>query len=70
MSNTALQVANMIDMLPESDQQLAFEPIKKLVLAWDPDFTKVTPQEAKEIEEAEINMKNGDIVSHEDIDWD
>lgn len=70
MSNTALQVANMIDMLPESDQQLAFELIKKLVLAWDPDFTKVTPQEAKELEEAEINMKNGDIVSHEDIDWD
>lgn len=70
MSNTAQQVANMIDMLPESDQQLAFELIKKLVLAWDPDFTKVTPQEAKELEEAEINMKNGDIVSHEDIDWD
>lgn len=70
MSNTAQQVANMIDMLPESDQQLAFELIKKLVLAWDPNFTKVTPQEAKELEEAEINMKNGDIVSHEDIDWD
>ena len=45
MSNTAQQVANMIDMLPENDQQLAFELIKKLVLAWDPDFTKVTPSQ-------------------------
>ena len=70
MSNTAQQVANMIDMLPENDQQLAFELIKKLVLAWDPDFTKVTPQEAKELEEAEQNLKNGEVVSHDDIDWD
>ena len=70
MSNTAQQVANMIDMLPENDQQLAFELIKKLVLAWDPDFTKVTPQEAKELEEAEQNLKNGKVVSHDDIDWD
>ena len=70
MSNTAQQVANMIDMLPENDQQLAFELIKKLVHAWDPDFTKVTPQEAKELEEAEQNLKNGEVVSHDDIDWD
>lgn len=69
MSNTAQQVANMIDMLPENDQQLAFELIKKLVLAWDPDFTKVTSQEAKELEEAEQNLKNGEVVSHNDIDW-
>lgn len=67
MSNTAQQVANMIDMLPENDQQLAFELIKKLVLAWDPDFTKVTPQEAKELEEAEQNLKNGEVVSHLNI---
>lgn len=70
MSNTAQQVANMIDMLPENDQHLAFELIKKLVLAWDPDFTKVTPQEAKELEEAEHNLKNGDMISHDDINWE
>ena len=27
--------------------------IKKLVLAWDPDFTKLTPEEAKLLNEAE-----------------
>lgn len=70
MGNTAQQVANMVDMLPENDQQLAFELIKKLVLAWDPDFTKVTPQEAKELEEAEEDFKNGEYYSHNDIDWD
>ena len=57
-------------MLPESDQQLAFELVKKLVLAWDPDFTKVTPQEAEALKEAELSFKNGDFVTESDINWD
>lgn len=40
------------------------------VLAWDPDFTKVTPEEAKHLEEAEQNFQNGDVVNHDEIDWD
>ncbi len=50
--------------------QLAFELIKKLVLEWNPDYTKVTPQEAKELEEAEKNFENGEYYSNDDIDWD
>ena len=38
--------------------------IKKLVLAWDPDFTKLTPEEAKLLHEAE----NDQFVDAEDID--
>ena len=45
MSSTAINIARMVDMLPESDQLFAQEFIKKLVLAWDPDFTKATPDE-------------------------
>ena len=52
MSETAMNAARMIDMLPDSDQHLAYELIKKLVLAWDPDFTKLTTEEAKQLEEA------------------
>ena len=40
--------------------------IKKLVLAWDPDFTKVTDEEKNRISEAE---KSG-FVNDGDIDWD
>jgi len=43
MAPIAQQIADMVDMLPEQDQALAFELVKKLVLAWDPDFSKVTP---------------------------
>lgn len=47
MSIVALDAARLIDMLPEDDKNFAYEFIKKLVLAWDPDFTKVTSEEAK-----------------------
>ena len=56
----------MIDMLPETDQAFAFEFIKKLVKAWDPDFTKVTPREVARIAAAE---KSG-FIADRDIDWD
>ena len=65
MSSIASEAARLIDILPEADKKLAFELIKKLVLAWDPDFTKVTLEEAQAIKEAE----NSGYVDSEDIDW-
>lgn len=44
--------------------------IKKLVLAWDSDFTKLTPTERAELEEARKEIESGEVVSHEAIDWD
>ena len=65
MSSTAMNIARMVNMLPESDQLFAQEFIRKLVLAWDPDFTKATPDEMKSMEEAE---KSG-FITEEEIDW-
>jgi hypothetical protein len=70
MGNTAQAIASMVDILPENDQNLAYELVKKLVLAWDPDFTKVTAEEAKQLEEAERNFENGNTVSMNEINWD
>lgn len=69
MGNTAQMVAGMVDMLPENDQRLAYELVKKLVLAWEPDYMKVTPQEAAQLAEAEQNFSNGDYVTDDEIDW-
>ncbi len=66
MSNVALDAARLIDMLPEDDKHFAYEFIKKLVLAWDPDFTKVTSEEANHIAAAE----QSGFVDEADIDWD
>ncbi len=66
MSSIVIEAARLMDLLPEADKEFAYEFIKKLVLAWDPDFTKVTVEEAAIIEKAE---RSGYIDS-EDIDWD
>lgn len=66
MSDKSKQIAEMIDILPDSDKDLAYELIKKLVLAWDPDFTKATEQERKNIEAAE----QSGFVEESEIDWD
>lgn len=66
MSTIVIQAAELMQALPQSEQQFAYEFIKKLVLAWDPDFTKVTDEEKKRILQAE---KSG-FVNDEDIDWD
>lgn len=70
MAPLAQKIADMVDMLPERDQNLAFEMVKKLVLAWDPDFTKLTPAERAELERAEAEMDSGEYVPHEAISWD
>ena len=66
MSNMAIDAARMMDMLPDEGKTFAYEFIKKLVKAWDPDFTKVTPEEAQRIKAAE---ESGFVVDS-DIDWD
>lgn len=66
MSNTLKKSVTMLEMLPDSEQELAYEFIKRLVLAWDPDYTKLTPKELERVEAAE----NGEYVNAEDIDWD
>ena len=41
------------------------ELVKRLVLAWDPDFTRLTPDERARLEAAE----DGEYIDSEDIDW-
>ena len=66
MSGIVKNAAKMMEMLPDEDQRFAYEFIKKLVLAWDPDFTRVTAEEREEIEEAE---KSG-FIDEDQINWD
>ena len=70
MAPIAQQIADMVDMLPEKDQALAFELVKKLVLAWDPDFTNVTPAEKAEIDKAAGEMEAGAYLSDQAVQWE
>ena len=66
MTAQVKEVADMLEMLPENEQNLAVELVKRIVLAWDADFTKLTPKEAEELEEA----RNGEFCDDDEIDWD
>ncbi len=70
MSAAIKEAIDLMEILPESDQNFALEFIKKLVLAWDPDYTKVTLAERKELEEAEKDIAENGTISHDAINWD
>jgi hypothetical protein len=65
MSTQVQKIAEMLDMLPENEQNFALELMKRIILAWDPDFTKLTPKESAELEEA----RESGYIDSEDIDW-
>lgn len=50
-----------LQMLPEKERSKAVELLKKLVIAWDPYFTKLTVQEKKELEEAKEDKEYFDF---------
>lgn len=70
MSAATRKAIELMEILPESEQNFALAFIEKLVLAWDPDFTKLTPMEKKELEEAEKEIENGETIPHDAINWD
>lgn len=49
------------------EQKFVSKIIKRLVMAWDPDFTKLTLTERKNLEDA---MSDRETVSHDSINWD
>ncbi len=66
MSEKVAEATRMLSMLPEQELDFACEMIRKILIAWDPDYVKVTPEEAAAIEHAE----NSGWTNAKDIDWD
>ena len=64
MSQKVQEIVEMLDYLPE--QEFAYQMLKRIVLAWDSDYTKVTAAERLRIDEAE----NSGYISESEIDWD
>lgn len=70
MTQTMQESVKMLEMLPASEQEFASQFIKRLVLAWDPDYTKLTQEEQERLEAAEQRVDNGEYVKDSDIKWD
>lgn len=67
MSELQTQTIEMIKMLPEDDLSIVNALIKRLVLLWDPDFTKTTPTEKKTIDNAIQEIRNGEYYTEEEV---
>lgn len=65
MNRRILQIAVLLDMLPEREQNKALELLKRIIIAWDGDYTKLTPKESAELSEAE----NSGYIDERAIDW-
>ncbi|MDR2168353.1 MAG: hypothetical protein LBE35_10985 [Clostridiales bacterium] len=70
MTATVRGIVDMLEMLPEEEQHFAGQIVKKLVVAWDPDFTKLTMKEAEELRLAREQFAKGEYYCHNEIDWD
>lgn len=62
MTQVVQESVRMLEMLPESKQEHASWFIRRLVLAWDPDF-------AGRAEAAEQRINSGEYVKDSDIEW-
>ena len=64
MSPIRNQLLEMIDCLPEQEQMLVFEIVKRFV----PDDV-ATADDLQAIQAAQAEYLNGETVNHNDIDW-
>lgn len=67
LKTSTMQTAELLDILPEEDISIVNALVKKLVIAWDPDFTKVTASERKLLEDTDAEMKHGEYVSEDEV---
>ena len=70
MSNSlTTKTISMLEMLPDKDIDLVYKMDERLVKTWDPDYTKLTSDEANELRQIMSEMDNGEFVTDEDMDW-
>ena len=69
MNHTIQECVYLLELLPEKEQELALTFIQKLVLAWDPNYTKVSINEKNALNMAEQELKNKETTLHNEIDW-
>ena len=70
MSERTRELFQIVDMLPDTEKNLIDEMIRRVILAWDPDFTKITSDEAAVLKQAEQERERGEVFSESEIDWD
>ena len=53
MSEQTRELFQIVDTLPDTEKRLIDELIRRVIISWDPDFTKLTPEEAAVLRQSE-----------------
>ena len=61
-----LQTAKLLN-IPDEDILLSEDAVKRFVLEWDPDFTKLTATEKAKVDKADEEMKSGIYATEEEV---
>lgn len=67
MSTSTRTLLETVEFLPDTEQALIAELVKRIILAWDPNFTKVTAMEKASIDEGLRQIENGETISMEEL---
>lgn len=67
MTALTKQTIEMIEMLPDEEICIVHTLVAKIIKAWDPDFTKVTVEEKKRLEEITAQIEKGVYFSEEEV---
>ncbi len=62
-----VRTAELLDLLPDKDIAMINTIVKKFVLAWDPDYTKVTPKEREILDRSDEELRNDIFVTEDDV---
>lgn len=59
------ELLNMLERLPKENLNEVKDFIQEVLD--DPNFTKVTPEQAIELEQIKLDMNNGEYFTHEEV---
>ena len=70
----AQQINFIVKQLPETEQRLVFELVKRIctddiAIIEEVDYDELTDEDIADIEEARAEYERGETIKHEDIDW-
>ena len=69
MSERTKELFQIVDTLPDSEKNLIDELIRRVIIAWDPDFTKLSPEEAAILKQSVNELKDKEVFTENEIDW-
>ena len=67
LKEKTLQAARLINILPDEDITVINKKIIAYIKKWDPDFTRLTPEEKEELEKSEMEMASGEYIKETDF---